>query len=118
MMGIPVQGPVYIYGNNQLVLANMMIPNLTLKKKIQSIAYHFIREGAAQGEWCTTYINIHLNKADLMTKCLPSGLNESGPTIPVLPRSPTSNSSPVARSQSLISPGVWSLPWPTLRWPI
>jgi hypothetical protein len=51
MMGIPCEGPAYIYGDNQSVLANTTIPDSTLKKKSQSIAYHFVREGAARDEW-------------------------------------------------------------------
>ena len=73
MMGIPVDGPAYIYGDNQSVLANTTIPDSTLKKKSQSIAYHFVREGAARGEWRTSYINTHDNESDLLTKVLPSG---------------------------------------------
>ena len=44
MMGIPVEGLTYIYGDNQSVLANTTIPDSTLKKKSQSIAYHYVRE--------------------------------------------------------------------------
>jgi Reverse transcriptase (RNA-dependent DNA polymerase) len=73
MMGIPVNGPAYIYGDNQSVLANTTIPDSTLKKKSQSIAYHFVREGSARDEWRTTYVNTHDNEADLLTKQLPSG---------------------------------------------
>ena len=73
MMGIPCQGPAYILGDNQSVLANTSIPDSTLKKKSQSIAYHFVREGAARDEWRTSYINTHENEADLLTKLLPSG---------------------------------------------
>ena len=36
MMGIPVTGPAYVYGDNQSVLANTTIPDS------QSIAYHFV----------------------------------------------------------------------------
>ena len=50
MMGIPVEGPAYIQGDNQSVLANTTIPDSTLKKKSQSIAYHFVREGSARDE--------------------------------------------------------------------
>ena len=50
MMGIPVIGPVYIYGDNQSVLCNTSIPESQLKKKSQSIAYHFIREGCSRDE--------------------------------------------------------------------
>lgn len=73
MMGIPVLGPAYIHGDNQSVLANTTIPESTLKKKNQSIAYHFVREGAARDEWRTSYVNTHENEADLLTKLLPSG---------------------------------------------
>ena len=78
MMGIPCEGPAYIYGDNQSVLANTTIPESTLKKKSQSIAYHFVREGAARDEWRTAYVNTHLNPADLLTKPLPAGEKRSG----------------------------------------
>ena len=71
MMGIPCNGPVYISGDNQSILANTTIPDSTLKKKSQSIAYHFIREGAAWDEWRTSYVNMHDNEADLLTKLPP-----------------------------------------------
>ena len=73
MMGISCDDPTFIYGDNQSVLANTTIPNSTLKKKSQSIAYHFVQEGAAQDEWRMTYVNTHENEADLLTKQLPSG---------------------------------------------
>jgi hypothetical protein len=73
MMGIPCEGPAYIYGDNQSVLANTSIPDSTLKKKSQSIAFHFVREGSARDEWRTTYVNTHDNEADLLTKVLPYG---------------------------------------------
>jgi hypothetical protein len=73
MMGIPCEGPTYVYGDNQSVLFNTTIPESTLKKKTQSIAYHFVREGAAKDEWRTAYVNTHFNPADLLTKPLPPG---------------------------------------------
>ena len=72
-MGIPVLGPVFISGDNQSVLANTTIPESQLKKKCQSIAYHFVREGVARDEWRTAYVNTKENEADLLTKLLPSG---------------------------------------------
>ena len=41
MFGIPVEEPSYIYGDNQSVLAVSTRPESTLKKKAQSIAFHF-----------------------------------------------------------------------------
>ena len=70
MMGIPVVGHAYVFGDNQSVLANTTIPDSTLKKKSQSIAYHFVREGSARNEWRTTYINTNDNDSDLLTKVL------------------------------------------------
>ena len=73
MMGIPYEGPAFIEGDNQSVLANITIPDSTLKKKSQSICYHMIREGVARDEWRTAYIKSSLNEADLLTKMLPCG---------------------------------------------
>ena len=78
MMGIPCEGPAYILGDNQSVLANTTNPDSTLKKKSQSIAYHLVREGAARDEWRTAYVNTHDNEADLMTKPLPAGEKRKG----------------------------------------
>ena len=50
MMGILCEAPTFIYGDNQSVLFNTSIPESTLKKKSQSIAYHFVREGSARDE--------------------------------------------------------------------
>jgi hypothetical protein len=78
MMGIPVIGPALIYGDNQSVLYNSSIPDSTLKKKSQSIAYHFVCEGAARDEWRTAYVSTQENPADLLTKVLPMGEKRRG----------------------------------------
>ena len=70
MMGIPVDFPAYIFGDNQSVLSNSSKPFSVLKKKSSSIAYHFVREGVAKDEWRVTYISTHDNVADLLTKPL------------------------------------------------
>jgi hypothetical protein len=57
MIGIPVNGLCYICGDNPSVLANTTEPGSTLKKKSQSIAYHFVREGVANDEWSTIYVS-------------------------------------------------------------
>ena len=73
MMGTSVEGPACILGDNLSVLANTTIVDSTLKKKSQSIAYHFVREGVARDEWRTAHVNTHDNPADLLTKPLPAG---------------------------------------------
>ena len=72
-MGIPVEDPAFILGDNQSVLWNTSIPESTLKKKSNSIAYHFVREGVARDEWRTSYVNTDENPADILTKPVPAG---------------------------------------------
>ena len=73
MMGIAVNLPTFVFGDNQSVLSNTSIPHSKLKKKSSSIAYHFVREGEAKGEWKTTYINTNHNPSDMLSKSLPGG---------------------------------------------
>ena len=75
MMGIPVDEPSFMFGDNQSVLANTDNPASTIKKKSQSICFHFIREGCSRDEWRTSYVKICDNIADLLTKSLPNGEN-------------------------------------------
>ena len=75
MMGIPVDDPCYVYGDNQSVLSNTSIPESVLKKKSNSIAYHFVREGCAKDEWRTSYIHTDDNPADVLSKVMKSGAN-------------------------------------------
>ena len=51
MMGITVDEPAFVFGDNQSVLANTTSPGSTLKKKTDAIAYHFVCEGCARDEW-------------------------------------------------------------------
>ena len=70
MIGIPVEESSYMYSDNQSVLAGSTRPESTLKKKAQSIDFHFIWEGCAADEWHTTYINTSENISYLMKKPL------------------------------------------------
>ena len=77
-MGIMCEDPTFVYGDNKSVLVNTSMPGSTLKKKMNSLSYHFIREGFARDEWRTAYVNTNFNLADLLTKCLPSGEKRRG----------------------------------------
>ena len=74
MMGIAVEGATLVYGDNMSVLYNTSIPESTLKKKSNSIAYHFVREGAARKEWKTGYVNTNDNPSDILTKSVSNQL--------------------------------------------
>ena len=69
-MGIKVDEPEFVFGDNKSVLCNTMAPESTLKKKSNAIAYHFVREGVARDEWRTAYVNTEEKVADLLTKPL------------------------------------------------
>ena len=73
MMGVPLSGPSYIYGDNMSVIYNTQRPESTLRKKSNSICYHAIRESVAMGESKTTHIRSEENPADLGTKVMPGG---------------------------------------------
>ncbi len=62
--------PAFAFGENKSVLCNATAPESILKKKSKDIAYHFVREGVAQDEWQTAYVNTEENVADLLTKPL------------------------------------------------
>ncbi len=68
MMGIPLSGPTYVYGNNKSQVTNSSRPESTLKKKCDSICYHAIRELVAMGETLLTHIRTGENLEDYLTK--------------------------------------------------
>ena len=70
MMGIPVDGPAFIYGDNKSVLANSSIPESVLKKKHCSVAYHYVREAIASMKMLLYWEKSDSNLADLFTKVL------------------------------------------------
>jgi hypothetical protein len=65
MMGVPLTTSTYIYGDNMSVIYNTSRPESTLKKKANSVCYHFIREAVAADECRTVHISTHENPADV-----------------------------------------------------
>ena len=51
VMGIPVNNPSFIYGDNQTVLWNTTVPDSMLKKKTANLSYHFVRGGVSADEY-------------------------------------------------------------------
>ena len=73
MMGVPISGPSYIYGDNMSVIHNAQRPESVLKKKSNAICYHACREAVAMGECLTGHIPTGDNVADVATKVVPGG---------------------------------------------
>ena len=64
MMGIPISGPLYIYGDNMSVVHNISRPELVLRKKSNSVCYHTVYESVAMGESLVGHILCKENVAD------------------------------------------------------
>ena len=71
MMGVPLDGPTYIKADNMSVVHNCSSPASMLKKKSNSIAYHYVRERCAAGVCSVTYVPTKDNVADMLTKSQP-----------------------------------------------
>ena len=70
MMGVSIDGPSYVYGDNMSVVNNTSKPEYCLNKKSNRIFYHFILEAVAMKECLTTHVPTLRNFSDLLTKCL------------------------------------------------
>jgi hypothetical protein len=68
MMGVPLDGPTRVRADNMSVVINTSKPESQLKKKNNSIAYHFCREVVASKAAYVTYEPSATNLADMLTK--------------------------------------------------
>jgi hypothetical protein len=72
MLGVPVDGPSLMLGDNQSVIISTTMPSSALNQKHNAIAYHRVREAIAGGIIRFHHISTHDNLADIMTKPLPA----------------------------------------------
>ena len=68
MMGVPIDGPCHVKADNLSVVRNSSQPESTLKKKSNSIAFHYVRERAAARVISVQYEPTDTNLADMLTK--------------------------------------------------
>lgn len=73
MMGVPLSGPSFIYGDNMSVVHNTQRPESVLKKKSNSVLYHAVRAAVAMGECRIGHVSTHDSPADICTKIIPGG---------------------------------------------
>jgi hypothetical protein len=71
MMGVPLDGHTHVKADNMSVVKNTSNPESMLKKKSNSIAYHYVRERAAAGAIVVSYEPTDTNLADMLTKSQP-----------------------------------------------
>jgi hypothetical protein len=68
MMGVPIAGPTYVYGDNMSVIHNTQQPESSLKMKSLSICYHAVCKAVAIGEILTSHVRAENNFSDFMMK--------------------------------------------------
>jgi hypothetical protein len=70
MVGVPIDGPALLLGDNSSVVLNTSVPSSVLKKKHHACAYHRIREAIAGNIMRFVHIPGTTNYADVLSKPL------------------------------------------------
>ena len=70
MLGVEIDGPCRMFGDNNSVILNTTFPSSMLKKKHQSIAYHAVRMAQAANIIVFEHVRSEDNWADVLTKPL------------------------------------------------
>jgi len=70
-MGIPLDGPAWLFGDNNSVITSSTIPSSMLNKRHNALAYHRVRSAMAAGVMFFCHIPSQENVADVLTKFLP-----------------------------------------------
>ena len=67
-LGVNLQGPSYLFGDNASVATSGSIPHSRLSKRHQALSYHYVREAVASKMVQFYHVNRELNCADLLSK--------------------------------------------------
>ena len=70
MMGIPIDGPSWMFGDNQSVITSSTIPESTLNKRQNALSYHLVRECVAAKMINFMPVSGKVYPSDLLTKLL------------------------------------------------
>ena len=71
MLGIPINGPTTMFGDNESVVTSAVKPESQLKKKHNAIAFHRVREAIAARFIRFSHIAGEFNLADILSKPVP-----------------------------------------------
>ena len=69
--GVPLDGPAWMFGDNQAAVAQSTLPHSTLQKRWNALPYHRVREAVAGGWLRFEHLPGAQNPADILTKPLP-----------------------------------------------
>jgi len=67
-LGVPVNGPTYMFGDNKSMITNGSVPHSKLGKRHLALAYHEVRQAVASGMVVLTHVDGELNVADIPSK--------------------------------------------------
>jgi hypothetical protein len=67
-LGVPVEGPTRMFGDNGSVVTSSTVPHSPLKKRHHALAYHLVREAIAAKIVDFYFLPGDLNPADILTK--------------------------------------------------
>jgi hypothetical protein len=68
MFGVPLDGPSWLFGDNQSVITSSTIPHSALNKRHNALSYHKVREAIAAKYINFIKIDGKNNPADILTK--------------------------------------------------
>ena len=70
MMGVPVEGRTLLFGDNESMVKNTTLPQSTLKKRHNAVAYHRVRRAVAADVVGIVHCRSEYNLADWGTKAV------------------------------------------------
>jgi hypothetical protein len=71
MLGVPLDGPAWMFGDNKSVVTSSTIPHSQLTKRHNALAYHRVREAIAAKVLFFQHMPGKQNPSDVLTKFLP-----------------------------------------------
>ena len=71
MLGVPIEGPSWLFGDNKAVVTSSKIPHSSLNKRWNAISYHKVQGAVAGGFIRFEHISTDQNPANILTKSIP-----------------------------------------------
>ena len=70
MLGVPIDGPSWLFGDNKLVVTSSTIPHSGINRHWNALSYHEVCEAVASNIIRFKHIPINENPANILTKAL------------------------------------------------
>jgi hypothetical protein len=67
-LGVPIDTPTYLFGDNGSVVTSGSLPDSPLRKRHHALAYHYTREAIASGAVAFHHMMGDFNPADILSK--------------------------------------------------